>query len=292
VNNSSTGYCATVAGGYANTAGGQFSFAGGQQSRALHNGSFVWADTSGADFTSTAPNQFLIRAAGGVGIGTPAPAAKLHLYSTDNPTTMRIQSTGTPGFGRIEFVSNPQGDINEWRPSYIQSTDNGGFNGGLGFFVNGAGNKFGGVEVMRLVNGNVGIGTNNPSTLLQVGNATCNGTAWANASDRNLKENFKPADPAEVLAKVTALPIQQWSYKSQPGDKHLGPVAQDFHDAFGLGADDKHIATVDADGVALAAIQGLNQKLESELKRRDAENAELKRVVDELKAMVQQLATK
>jgi hypothetical protein len=229
---------------------------------------------------------------GGVGFGTAAPAAKLHLYSTDNPTTMRIQSTGTPGFGRIEFVSNPQGDVNEWRPGYIQSTDAGGFNGGLGFFVNGAGNKFGSVEVMRLVNGNVGIGTNNPSKLLQVGNATCDGTTWANSSDRNLKENFQPADPASVLAKVTALPIQQWNYKSQPADKHLGPVAQDFHDAFGLGSDDKHIATVDADGVALAAIQGLNQKLETELKRRDAENAELKRTVDELKTMVQQLAKK
>jgi hypothetical protein len=41
-------------------------------------------------------------------------------------------------------------------------------------------------------------------------------------------------------------------------------MAQDFHAAFGVGPDDKHIATVDADGVALAAIQGLNQKVESE----------------------------
>jgi phage shock protein A len=39
-------------------------------------------------------------------------------------------------------------------------------------------------------------------------------------------------------------------------------MAQDFHAAFGTGTDDKHIATVDADGVALAAIQGLNEKLE------------------------------
>ena len=57
--------------------------------------------------------------------------------------------------------------------------------------------------------------------------------------------------------------------------KHLGPVAQDFQAAFGLGTDDKSIGTVDADGVALAAIQALNRKLEEELHRRDAKNAEL-----------------
>ena len=44
-----------------------------------------------------------------------------------------------------------------------------------------------------------------------------------------------------------------------PSVRHVGPMAQDFHAAFGLGGDDKHINTVDADGVALAAIQGLHQ---------------------------------
>ncbi len=38
---------------------------------------------------------------------------------------------------------------------------------------------------------------------------------------------------------------------------HLGPMAQDFYDSFGLGSDNKGIATVDADGVALAAFRGL-----------------------------------
>lgn len=68
------------------------------------------------------------------------------------------------------------------------------------------------------------------------------------------------------VGKVAQLPIQTWAYKSDPHTKHLGPVAQDFHAAFGLGTDDKHIATVDADGVAVAAIQGLNQKLEEEIR--------------------------
>jgi hypothetical protein len=63
-------------------------------------------------------------------------------------------------------------------------------------------------------------------------------------------------------------------------------MAQDFHAAFNLGADDKHIATVDADGVALAAIQGLNQRLTEELKRRDAELAELKARLNRLEKLL------
>jgi hypothetical protein len=70
-----------------------------------------------------------------------------------------------------------------------------------------------------------------------------------------------------------------WAYTNSPDVRHVGPVAQDFHAAFGVGMDDKHIATVDADGVALAAIQGLNQKVEeqrSELKHKEREITDLK----------------
>ena len=65
----------------------------------------------------------------------------------------------------------------------------------------------------------------------------------------------------------------------------MGPMAQDFYAAFGLGGGDTTITSMDPDGVALAAIQGLNQKLEetrAELKRRDAENAELRQRMERL----------
>jgi hypothetical protein len=120
----------------------------------------------------------------------------------------------------------------------------------------------------------VGIGTSAPAAKLDV-NGEARATIFTPTSDRAAKENFVPVNAQEVLAKVASLPITRWKFKELAGE-HLGPVAQDFRSAFGLGADDKHIATVDADGVALAAIQGLNQKLGDELKRRDAENAELK----------------
>ncbi|HZM04169.1 MAG TPA: tail fiber domain-containing protein [Candidatus Saccharimonadales bacterium] len=149
-------------------------------------------------------------------------------------------------------------------------------------------------------NNNVGIHNTSPTTLLQVGSATCNGATWANASDRNLKGGFTPVSPAEMLAKVVSMPVESWYYTSQPGEKHIGPVAQDFHAAFGLnGSDDKHITTVDENGVALAAIQGLNQKVENleaheahlaELEQKAARVTALEEEVADLKKMIAKLA--
>lgn len=77
-NISSNSY-STVPGGYMNTAGGQYSFAAGRQAKANHDGCFVWADDTDANFTSTGTDQFLIRASGGVGIGTDDPKSPLHV---------------------------------------------------------------------------------------------------------------------------------------------------------------------------------------------------------------------
>ncbi len=150
-----------------------------------------------------------------------------------------------------------------------------------------------------LASGNVGIGTTNPANLLVVGGsaspAYCNGTTWQNGSDRNIKQNFSPVSPQTVLARVSALPITEWQYKAEAaGTRHIGPMAQDFHAAFGLnGGDDTHISTVDEGGVALAAIQGLNQKVEnrsenSELRiqKLEAENAGLKARLEKLEKLM------
>jgi trimeric autotransporter adhesin len=109
-------------------------------------------------------------------------------------------------------------------------------------------------------------------------------------SDRNAKENLRPVNGRVVLEKVSALPLATWNYKTQnTAVRHIGPMAQDFAAAFGVGENDKTITTVDADGVALAAIQGLNQKLVEELQRRDAENTELKSRLSALEELVAKL---
>jgi hypothetical protein len=83
-----------------------------------------------------------------------------------------------------------------------------------------------------------------------------------NLSDRNAKERFANVNPAKILAEVMRLPVSEWSYKTDPGTRHIGPVAQDFYSTFDIGTDEKHIAPIDEGGVALAAIQALNQKVE------------------------------
>jgi hypothetical protein len=81
-------------------------------------------------------------------------------------------------------------------------------------------------------------------TLDGSGNLECMGTVYSGGialtSDRNLKENFTPLDTQSVLAKAAALPLMQWNYKTEgQAMRHVGPMAQGFHAAFGLdGADD------------------------------------------------------
>jgi hypothetical protein len=101
--------------------------------------------------------------------------------------------------------------------------------------------------------------------------------AWSNSSDRNLKSGVSHIDDATILAKVAALPVSEWSYTSERGVRHVGPMAQDFYAAFRVGEDDRHIATIDEDGVALAAIKALH-----------AENAGLR---DDVRSLRQQVAT-
>jgi hypothetical protein len=98
--------------------------------------------------------------------------------------------------------------------------------------------------------------------------------SWSCSSDRNLKESIQSISPQSVLSKVLALPVTSWQFIGT-NRRHIGPMAQDFRSAFGLGADDKNITTSDVSGVALAAIQGLNQKLEAEKAKNKAKEAEI-----------------
>ena len=68
-----------------------------------------------------------------------------------------------------------------------------------------------------------------------------------------------------MLERVGALELTRWRYKADgDGTAHLGPMAEEFHAAFGLGSDPRTIGTVDADGVALAAIQGLLERMNAQ----------------------------
>jgi hypothetical protein len=115
------------------------------------------------------------------------------------------------------------------------------------------------------------------------GNLTCTGTVMG-SSDRGMKAGFEPVAASEVLKRVAALPLTSWTFKGQTV-RHIGPMAQDFYAAFKVGADDKHISTTDAQGVALAAIQGLYEKLEA----KDAQLARQNKQIESLSARLDKL---
>ena len=107
-------------------------------------------------------------------------------------------------------------------------------------------------------------------------------TTVTETSSREAKSGFEAVNGLSVLDKVAALPISEWSYKADnPSVRHLGPMAEDFHAAFGLGRTNTGLTSVDTSGVALAAIQGLNQKLVE----KDARIAELEARLQGLEVM-------
>ncbi len=133
--------------------------------------------------------------------------------------------------------------------------------------------------------GNVGILRNSASHPLHVGNGNANGNGahltaggtWTNGSSRDSKQGFELIDKRAVLRKVVELPVTRWQYEGEAVDvHHIGPVAEDFRAAFEVGHDERYITTIDADGVALAAIQGLYGIVQEK-------NCE----IDELKAKVE-----
>jgi hypothetical protein len=123
------------------------------------------------------------------------------------------------------------------------------------------------------------------------------GNSWVTVSDRNAKKDFQPVDYQAVLDKLARVPIEQWHYKweSDKDTPNIGPMAQDFIAAFYPGRDDKGISTLEFDGVELAAIQGLNQKLnekDAEIQNLEQQNGSLTERLNKLEAAVKTLAEK
>jgi trimeric autotransporter adhesin len=274
--NTASGSYSTVPGGGFNVASGLGSFAAGYGADATNDNSFVWSDGEGGGFPeyfSDRANQFKIQAGGGIVMDV---SGSSHV----NPAALFINSTSATGVGL--YVVQPT------------STD-------AAVVINSFGaasSSTGGGDLIKGFGWN-STGFTYPNQL--VFEVTVLGDVYANSfhstSDRNAKDNFAAISPAEILQKVTSLPISQWNFKGEHQDvQHIGPMAQDFHAAFGLdGADDKHISLTDEGGVALAAIQGLNQKLEATqqaVKAKDGEIQTLKQQNDSLAERLNDLEAK
>jgi hypothetical protein len=116
------------------------------------------------------------------------------------------------------------------------------------------------------------------------------GGSWSSISDRNRKENFLALDGEDVLARLRRVPVSTWNYKTQDRSiRHVGPMAQDFAAAFGVGESNLLINTVDIDGVNMAAVKALDDRSAAQQARiadLEARNAALEARLARLEAMM------
>ncbi|MEI2722906.1 MAG: hypothetical protein V9H26_05015 [Verrucomicrobiota bacterium] len=180
--NSAPANYATIPGGADNRAAGDYSFAAGRQAKANHGGTFVWADSTAADFASTASNQFLIRASGGVGIGTINPATTLDVRSGTPEIT--IGTTANTG-GALNFGNAGHGV----KRGYSQLNDVGLYTTAADLYLSANGTATS--QFVLKNSGNVGIGTNSPAERLQVeGNIRASGTVSVNDASGTVKASM------------------------------------------------------------------------------------------------------
>lgn len=206
-----------------------------------------------------------ISADGNVGVGTASPSTKLDVSGSDGTTKLTVRETNGTVTNREIFELRNQGG-----PTFaftnVSTVQRWGVGmNGTSFLIDNQGNA--GIEF----------------TLSSTGNLTITGIY--SPSDRNLKKDIVPVRREELLAKLAAVPISTWTYKTDD-IRHMGPMAQDFSAAFGLGIDDKTVSPMDLAGVSMAAVQALNEVLQE----KDKEITDLKSRLEGLEKMVQSLA--
>ncbi len=217
-----------------------------------------------------APDDTLyLSSAGYVGLGISNPESKMHLQASDDDTVDRNKvryyaenTSAVEGNRAMAYLKNKGGVA-----IYYEDTSS-----SLRWQTLAADNEF---FISRLGSGASELKLDDSGNLRILG-------TLAQGSDRNAKRDIEPVDVESVLKRVAALTISAWSYKTDaPGIRHMGPMAQDFRAAFGLGSDERSIAAIDASGVALASIQALQRQIE-ELKAELAEvRSKLAAVQDE-----------
>ncbi len=290
------GLDSTVPGGNNNTANGNYSFAAGRRAKANHVGTFVWADSTDADFASTAPDQFLIRATGGVGIGGPPANALLDVKGDVrlNDTDLRLrggsdvyQGLGWYGSGKTFAGLVPDGPVIYGWAGGVLGTHRGGQR-----------------AVLQWDDGKVGIGRTPTANAFEVeGNASkTTAGSWLANSDARIKQDIVTVTNAlETLSKVRLVSFRYTdAYRAAHRDvedrRYLNVVAQEFAEVFPDAVkssgeklpDGSEILQVDTYPLTIysaAAVQELSRRLDEER----AANAGLRERLARLEQLVQQL---
>jgi hypothetical protein len=303
---------ATVAGGYNNSAVGTASFAAGYQARAYHNGTFVWQEyDEGNYFSSHEENQFLVKATGGFGINIDDPATSFHVLGKEESSFMpssALQSE-TVVFEDQDAIlglySKPQGSVgsavtfgemsggsldNKW--TIIRETASGGSGLRIAFGTNS--NPFNNSTYMYLDNnGEIGIGTRNPSERLHVSGSICATGSIGSCSDERFKENIHDIDNAlDHIGKIKGVAFN-WKREQYPDydfseEKQIGFIAQDLKEILpevvSVGSDGYH--SIDYGKLTPVLVEAVKQ-LKTENDQKDRQIEELSQRLDRIEAMLE-----
>jgi hypothetical protein len=216
-----------------------------------------------------APTSSLdISSDGFVGVGTGSPDSKLHVASTEsaNDGKLFIENTNGTATARELFDTENNGQV-LWIMNDASAA------GRRWAFATQGSNW--------VIDNQANAGTE--LTLSNTGNLTITGVY--SPSDRNVKRDIVETQGADILARLSSMPVSFWSYKTDEY-RHMGPMAQDFAKAFGLGINDTTINPMDLAGVSLAAAKAL----QNELQAKDAEISTLKQRLEALEAAVAAMA--
>jgi len=309
--NTASGYDATVGGGYSNTASGSHATVGGGYSNTASaanttvsggsgNAASSASTTVGGGYGNTASGDFAT-----VGGGADNTASGWRATVGGGNANAASGSTATVGGGSANTASGNQATIPGGAYNIAQGDSS--FAAGQRAQANAKGcfvwgdSTFADVECndnnrwVARAGGGVYFYTN--SDLTSGMYLSAGGSSWNAVSDRDLKENLEPVDAQELLARLDRIPITTWNYKAQDSSiRHIGPMADDFNALVeGLGGEgEDYINTLDADGLALAAIQRLYQLSQEQalrIEELEAENAAQQEQIDDLEARVAALET-
>jgi hypothetical protein len=203
-----------------------------------------------------------IAADGKVGIGNSSPAASLHISGNQGSSRLRVEDANATTAARTLLALVNNGGVTA---SYSVGS-------GVTWETR--------ADAGSWTIAQAGAPGSGQFRLDDSGNLAISGTL-SQGSSRTLKTDIRSVDRNALLDKVLALPLYAWRYKSAPvHERHLGPMAEDFHELFGTGSDPRRLAPSDVAGVALGALQALAGKVAEKDTQIDA----IKRRIEALEA--------
>jgi len=243
-------------------------------------------------------NSIYVQTTGFVGMGTANPSVPLHVTRNDGTASLLVDEVSVTTAPRIMQRLRNNG------PTALFLEDTSVTGGTWSFMLNS--NNFvinnvaaGGLKIVAAADNSYRI--KNKATGVETMKVTANGNMAISGilytgSSRTIKDNIDTVENSSILTKLDELPVSYWNYKTtNADDRHIGPMAEDFYELFGLGTSNKYVAPGDLAGIALAAAKALNEKStikDDQISKLSKENEQIAKTNDELKLRIHALEAK